>query len=62
MYDTIKSLIGSHVTAIGSCGMHKGEEVFGILSNQNNDWIVTIVQEDGWEVLCSVYYNSIRKV
>jgi hypothetical protein len=54
-------LIGQHVIATGSCGMKKGQEVFGILSESKGDWIVTVIDEDGWEMPCSVYYQTIKE-
>lgn len=57
----MKELIGQHVNAIGSCGMTKNKEVFGILSYDNGMWIVTVIDADGFELPCSVYYQSIKK-
>ena len=60
-YPDLKKLIGEHVIATGSCGMKKGQEVFGILSENNNLWVVTIIDEDGFEMPCSVYPQTIKE-
>ena len=58
---TAKELIGKHVTAIGLYGVWKGKEVFGILSEDKGDWIVNIIDEDGFEMPCSVFYQTIKE-
>ena len=58
----MKHLIDKHVNAIGSCGQYKGEKVFGILDIDGGDWIVTIIDENGWETICSIYPNTIEEV
>jgi hypothetical protein len=62
IYDKIKSLIGKQVTAIGSCGMTKNNSVEGLLSLDNNDWVVNVKKSDGWELPCSVYYQTIKEL
>ena len=57
----VKELIGQHVTATGSCGMKKGQEIFGILSENEGEWVVTVIDEDGFEMPCSVYYQTIKE-
>ena len=56
-----KELIGNHVIAVGSCGSMKGKEVFGKLSFDNGSWIVMIIEEDGFEFPCTVYYQTIKE-
>jgi hypothetical protein len=56
-----RDLIGKEVKAIGSCGIAKGKEVVGILSNDNGTWIVNVPKENGFDLPCSVYYQTIKK-
>jgi hypothetical protein len=58
---TAKELIGKHVTAIGLYGVWKGKEVFGILSEDKGDWIINIIDEDGFEMPCSVFSPTIKE-
>jgi hypothetical protein len=58
---TAKELIGKHVRAIGIYGVWKGKEVFGILSEDKGDWIVNIIDEDGFEMPCSVFSPTIKE-
>jgi len=60
-YSDLKNLIGSEVMAIGSCGMKKNQEVIGVLSQDNGQWIVTILDEEGFELPCSVYAQTIKE-
>ena len=60
-YSDLKNLIGNHVIATGSCGMAKNKEVFGILSEDNGQWIVTVIDEYGFELPCSVYAQTIKE-
>lgn len=57
----IKELIGQHVIANVCYGIKKGEEVFGILSYDKGEWIVTVIEEDGNEIPYSVYYQTINQ-
>lgn len=62
MYKDVKNLIGTKVKAVGSCGMTKNQEIEGILSLKDNDWIVTIPKKDGFNLPCSVYYQTIEEI
>jgi hypothetical protein len=57
----VNKLIGQHVKAIGRYGIWEGKEVFGILSEDKGDWIVSIIDEDGFEMPCSVFYQTIKE-
>jgi hypothetical protein len=57
----MKELINQHVIAICSCGIKKGQEVFGILSENKGKLIVTVIDEDGFESLYEVNHQTVRE-